>query len=448
MMSAWKNKRGFLLFLIGLISCIAYYFFAYHYVRTDLAQLGILYTVLFGLFFLLVHYFKDDFKSLTLLAILFRVTLIVAIPNLSQDFYRFIWDGRMILEGLNPYLYTPGSFIDIGKYPIHQAHELFQGMGHLSAGNHTNYPPLNQLCFVIAGLFSGSSISGAVIVMRVLIIIADVGTLLVGKKLLKSLQIPTSRIFWYILNPFVIIELTGNLHFESVMIFFLILSLYLLHKSKWKMAALVLAISISIKLIPLIFLPLFFKKLGFKKWILFCAIVGFTSVLLFAPFLSIEFVHNYTNTVALWFQKFEFNASIYYLIREIGYSYRGYNEIATIGKILSFTVLLFVLLAAFSKKNETTKGLIICMLFVLVSYFFTTTTMHPWYLATPLFLSLFTRYKFTLVWSLVIFLSYYTYANDSNINSYWVLLIEYGIVYSVFFYEVFSTSTCIKKNLT
>ncbi len=120
-------------------------------------------------------------------------------------------------------------------------------------------------------------------------------------------------------------------------------------------------------------------------------------------------------------------------------------RLLTIGKILSFTVLLFVILAAFSKKNETNKGLIISMLYVLVFYFFTTTTMHPWYLATPLFLSLFTRYKFTLVWSLVIFLSYFTYVNDSNINSYWGLLIEYGIVYSVFFYEVFSTSTGIKK---
>ena len=135
---------------------------------------------------------------LTWLAFIFRAIFLLSIPNLSQDFYRFIWDGRMIFEGLNPYLFTVESFISNNELPVEQALELFAGMGELNASHFTNYPPLNQLCFVIASLFSGKSILGSVFVMRLLIIAADFGTLHFGKALLEKLNIPIYNIFWYI----------------------------------------------------------------------------------------------------------------------------------------------------------------------------------------------------------------------------------------------------------
>jgi alpha-1,6-mannosyltransferase len=192
-------------------------------------------------------------------------------------------------------------------------------------------------------------------------------------------------------------------------------------------------------------LPLFFKKLRFKKWVAFCAVVVGITVLLFAPFISTEFLINYADTVALWFRKFEFNASIYYVLRAIGYTFRGYNEIAIIGKIISIAVILFVLVFAMLKKNMSTIGLIYSMLFVIAFYFFTTTTMHPWYLATPLLLSLFTKYRFTLVWSFVIFLSYFAYVNNTHQENYWLLIVEYSVVYAVFFYEIYTQKKDTKK---
>jgi len=440
--------------LLVLLSFLFYGTFAYDLVRTDYTKLIILYSTLFVLFYKLVQHFKSNTQFLTYLAFGFRAVFILAIPNLSQDFYRFIWDGRMILEGINPYLFTVESFISQGDFPVAEAQALRAGMGDLNASHFTNYPPINQLCFTIAALFAGKSILGSVFVMRLLIIAADFGTLHFGKALLEKLNIPIYNIFWYILNPFIIIELTGNLHFEGVMIFFLVWSLYLLYIGKWQFAALVLALSISVKLIPLIFLPLFFQwfmkrndknketstVLNFTRLIVFYAIIIMTTLLLFVPFYSSEFIHNYSKTVVLWFQNFEFNGSIYYIAREIGFLFRGYNEIAIIGTVTPILVILFVLIITFFRRNRTPIALITAMLLVLSFYYFTTTTVHPWYLATLLILSVFTKYKFPLVWSFVIILSYLAYVNlnkaDKSENL-WLITLEYAVVYGVFIWEVF-----------
>lgn len=459
--------------LLTVASLVFYTAFAYDLQRTDYVKLIMLYSVLFFLFYKLVKSCQHNIKFLTTIAFLFRAIFILAIPNLSQDFYRFIWDGRMILEGFNPYLYSVESFISSGSLPVNQAQELYTGMGMLNASHFTNYPPLNQLCFIFAGLFAGKSIVGSAMVLRLIIIAADFGTLYFGKKLLEKLNIPVYNIFWYVLNPFIIIELTGNLHFESVMIFFLIWSLYLLHIGKWQWAAVVLACSVSVKLMPLVFLPLFFQWFtstslsnqnviarsdrrgnliiwnrllrftrndvlkGMTRLIGFYLIIIIATLMFFLPFYSSEFINNYTKTVGLWFHKFEFNASLYYIAREIGYTFRGWNEIAIIGKATPLIVVFFILIITFFRRNKTMIQLITVMLLVLSFYYFTATTVHPWYVATLLILSVFTKYKFPLVWSFAIILSYLAYANSSNRENLWIIGLEYAIVYSVFIWEVF-----------
>lgn len=457
-MQFWKLYKVPL--LLTCVSLFLYWLFAYDLIRTDYTKLIVLYSALWLVFILLLKYAKNNIKFLTAITFISRAVFILAIPNLSQDFYRFIWDGQMLSIGFNPYLTTPNYQMSLGMLSgFPNQIELYNGMGPLNASHFTNYPPINQLCFVLANYFPGNSILSSVIGLRLIIIAADFGTLFYGKKLLERLQLPVKHIFWYILNPFIIIELTGNLHFEGVMIFFLIWSIYLLHSGKWKWAAVVFALSISVKLIPLLFLPLLFKyfknnnetlkpvqndklftQINFKTLLAFYTIVGLTTLLLFAPFFSSEFVNNYAQTVGLWFQNFEFNGSIYYLAREIGYLFRGYNEIAIIGKILPVLVFLFVMgLALFSKKI-TTKTLIANMLLAFTFYLFLSTTVHPWYVAMLLILSVFTNYKFPLVWSFVIILSYLAYININKMDkseNLWIIALEYTVVYVVFIWEVF-----------
>ena len=439
-----KNRTTILLVLICLLFYIA---FAYDLERSDFIKLITLIGILFFITNKIIQINKDCFWLLTGIGITFRLLFIATLPNLSQDFYRFIWDGRLISQGISPYLFTPENYIEDASNSfgviINQAQLLYNGMGSLNGSHFSNYPPVNQLCFSIASVFTEKSILGSVVVLRVIIILADLGILFIGKKLLVKLHLNPNQIFWYFLNPFIIIELTGNLHFEGVMLFFLIVSLYLLHQKKWLGAAFLLGISVSIKLIPLLLLPLYYKwfinnlNKGYFKLAVFYFIVLGTVILTFAPFLSSQFINNFSETIFLWFQNFEFNASIYYIIRWLGFKIVGWNMIAIIGKILPLFIILFILLFSFYRKNKSTQQLITSLLFGISIYFFLSTTVHPWYIASPLLLSIFTRYKFSIIWSLAVMLSYMAYSADGVSENLWLVALEYFVVIGFFIWEVF-----------
>lgn len=443
MLLSQKNKS----ILAVIISIGLYFLFAYHLDRTHFSELILLYVGSFIPFLYFIKKERSNFPFLVGISILFRLVFLFAIPNLSQDFYRFIWDGRMLLEGFNPYISLPEVFINERNFPIPQAIDLYEGMGALNGSHYTNYPPVNQLNFFLAALFSSKSIFGAAVVLRLQIILADIGIIYFGKKILELLKLPVHHIFLYALNPFIIIELTGNLHFEAVMLFFLVWSIYLLLRGSWIWAAIILGLSVSVKLIPLLFLPLFlqwftsktsknYNSSGFLKFISFVAIVIVVNVVLFLPFVSPDLISSYTNSVGLWFRNFEFNASIYYIARQIGYLFRGWNEIAIIGKIMPILTITFLVVITFFRKNKTPQQLLTAMLFGLSFYYFTTTTMHPWYLATLLLLSVFTKYRFPVVWSIVMILSYQAYANEPWQENLWFVGLEYLVIYGYLVFEL------------
>lgn len=450
----------------ALIAIAFYSSFAYDLERSDFTKLISLYGATFIITYLFIEKFKLSFWFLAGLGIIFRLVFLPAIPNLSQDFYRFLWDGRLVAQGISPYLFTPDMYFNevsssLGTI-VPQAKELYEGMGSLSGSNFSNYPPVNQLFFAVAALFAGKSILGSVILLRLLIILADIGILFLGKKLLEQMNLPIKNIFWFFLNPFIIFELTGNLHFEGVMLFFFIWGVFLLFKEKWFWGAVLIGVSISVKLIPLLFLPLFLKYfinidqtpkvlktfgVSFKRLLLFYLVIGLSVLLTFLPFLSSEFFQNYTATIGLWFQKFEFNASVYYIIRWIGFQVVGWNIIGTLGKILPVVVFLFVLGISFFRQHKHPQQLITSMLLVVSFYFLLSTTVHPWYVATPLLLSVFTRYKFPVVWSFIVFLSYSAYGKHGFSENLWLVTLEYIIIIGMAAWEMTnSRGLLLKKN--
>ncbi len=431
-----KRSRNLVLTGIFTIIIVGYFILGYYDSRENFILTAGLFAFLFAGYFLLLKDNNIPEKYLLAAGIIFRLLFLFSIPALSPDFYRFIWDGQIFLHGYNPYLHTPQELIAQPGFQIPNAQILFSKMGSLSAGYHSNYPPVCQGFFALAAFFGGKSILTTIIVFRLIILFCDLGIYYFGKKVLRHLSLPVKNIFIYFLNPLVIAELMGNLHFEGVMIFFLFVAFTFLCHKKIIPAAIFFAISISVKLVPLLLLPLLWRWFGFKKAIVFYIITGIMIILLFLPFFSIEFFNNYYNTISLWFINFEFNASIYYVIREIGFYIKGYDIIHSVGKIMPILIILYILLFSFSKKNLHIKSLFANMLLVLSIYFFLSTTVHPWYIVTLVSLSIFTRYRFALFWSVLVILSYFAYAQTPFQESSILLILEYGVVFAYFFWEI------------
>ena len=264
------------------------------------------------------------------------------IPALSQDFYRFIWDGNIQLLGINPFRFTPNELIDLIDFP--NAQLLFEKMGSLSNENYSNYPPLSQYLYQVMAYFNNDDIRFPVVALRGLYLIGEIFLFFGAKSLLERMELPTSYLSWYFLNPLVIVEGFGNLHGESLMLAFTLFAWLFCLKRKPLLGGLFMALAIGTKLLPLLLIPFFFRYLGIRKFTIFgVSILGF-SVLLWIPFWEGKMLENYTQTIQLWFTTFEFNGSLYNIVRAIGYEVKGYNIIRKLGKITPFITLGLVLL--------------------------------------------------------------------------------------------------------
>ena len=140
--------------------------------RHAFGQLFGLYSALFVVYFFLVKTIKNP-REIFFTGIFFRLLLLFSIPALSDDFYRFVWDGRLLINGFNPYTILPAEFIQSPDFQAVMGDKsIFQ---HLNSPNYyTVYPPLNQFIFAISAWLSQGSLFWNVVVLRVFIILATV----------------------------------------------------------------------------------------------------------------------------------------------------------------------------------------------------------------------------------------------------------------------------------
>ena len=428
-----KNPVGFFSFaLIFSLSIAAIG------VWIDRSQSGLLLVSFSSSFicYLLILQTKDSYWHLLTIGLFTRLILFMALPTLSDDVYRFIWDGNLLKSGIHPFAELPSHYVD---HPVVGANkELFNRLN--SPDYFTIYPPLNQALFWLSVQFGDSWLLSTNII-RAFLLLADIGSFFLLKSLLKLYTKDQHLAFWYFLNPLVILELTGNLHFEGLVVFFLLLGLYGYKKGqKWK-AISGFGLAVGTKLLPIIYLPaLFFLGLRNKKWWIPVA-SGLLGVLTISPMLDQTFIQGMTSSLDLYFRKFEFNASIYFIAREIGYWIYGYNNIAKIGpllSVLSFVSILLLSGVAAYKRWESPKA----FLFILCIYIVFGTIIHPWYIIPLIVFGLLSGYRFPILWSFLIFLTYLGYSKTGFELPMWIVVLEYITV------TIFAVSELKSKKLT
>jgi alpha-1,6-mannosyltransferase len=399
----------------------------------------LLLTGAFSLMFLLMAavYYRSDRKTSPIVwiaaGIFLRAIVLFSVPALSEDYYRFIWDGMLTMNGINPFAYTPAQIIDAGLQLPAIAPQLAAGMN--SPEYYSIYPAVCQGVFTASWFIAGESIFWNIVTIRLFIVAAESSTLILMYRLMASKGIDSRNLIWYALNPVVILELTGNLHFEALMISFLFLTWWLLGSGRFYGAAAAFALAVQVKLVPLILIPWLFFRFGFRQGIKWMLATGLIIAGLFIPFLSETVLSNFSDSLGLYFRTFEFNAGLYYGIREIGYWLKGYNIIATLGPALAIagTVAILAISLYLNYIHRSTFAVAVVIIFTVHLFF--ATTVHPWYIVTIIAFSVFSGFLYPVIWSVLLPLTYHAYSSYPYEESVPVVILIYCCVVAAVIYD-------------
>jgi alpha-1,6-mannosyltransferase len=394
---------------------------AYATERTDTALVLGCFGVLGASLLLQWAWMKADWRTLIAGGMLLRMLYLFATPALSDDVFRYLWDGHLTLEGISPYLLPPDRMPDAGPA------DLFGLMN--SRPYHSIYPPVLQGVFALAAKVGGDSILAGLIALRGMVLMAEMVTVLLMVRLLRIWHIDRRNLMLYALNPVVIVEFAGNLHGEVFMLPFLLGAMLLLAQGRWGWATLPFAGAVGVKLLPLMFLPFLPHRIGRPRAVLFGAMTTGLVALMYVPFLTDTLIADTLLTLRHYFALFEFNGSVYYLIREVGYWWKGYNIIGLTAVWLPRVVAGIILLIAWRDRDDSVRGLPRQWMWAWTVYYLFATTVNPWYVAVLAVFLPFVRYRFALLWVLLVPLSYHAYGADGVMENPWLITLQYLPVY-------------------
>ncbi len=429
--------------LLTVIFLFIIFYFNYHLPRTNFTSLVLLYGAGFAIYATLLQkpFLKqaNHFKWIIGLGILSRFLILFSFPNLSDDYFRFIWDGLLSNNGFNPYDFRPDTLMS--EISIQNKATFQMAFANMNSPNYFSvYPPINQYIFTFSTYLFPTNFKGAVIIMKLFMFCFELLSIFSIYKIAQNLSWNKNAVLWYALNPLIIIEFCGNLHFEGAMLAFLLFAIYLLTIKKYVLSAVIFSGAVLTKLHPLMLLPFIIKYLGWKKGIAYSIIVGIISVIIAAPLLipldqSLIRLDNVFTSLQLYFQTFEYNASIYYIARWIGFQIYDYNAIQIIGKLLmAINIIALGTLFLFQKKNL--KGLLLSIALAYFIYNLLATTVHPWYILSILPFALLINFKTPLFWSGIVILSYFAYSTPTWHENFYFLFIEYTFIFAVLIYEL------------
>ena len=123
----------------------------------------------------------------------------------------------------------------------------------------------------------------------------------------------------------------------------------------------------------------------------------------------------------------------------------GYNPIQILGPILSVVSFLVIIYVALRSKANSWESFFQSALATFFIYYLLTPIVHPWYIINLSFLCIFTRFRFPLVWSFMVILSYATYLSKNYEEKLVLTGLEYGIVITWFLFERYYLTTKYKK---
>jgi len=347
-------------------------------------------------------------------AIIFRLCLIPSDPSvLSRDMYRYIWDGRVQQEGINPYLYPPQA----DKLEHLRENQIYPKINRKDYP--TLYPAGAQIFFRIFYALVGSNVTA----YKGIMVFFDIATLLVLTALLRAYGFKASRIIVYAWNPLVIFEIAYSGHLEGLTVFLMAVALYLYTIHKKIPATMMLALSAAVKLYPALLLPAFLNRGARIKGITTFAA---TIIFLYLPFLGAGGKISGFLPVYLKNPYESFNLGVKNLLMRLipGLDY----YLLSLVFIIALVVAGLMVLLKDKKDIDVMRYayILVGSLMILMP-----ASLHPWYvvLIVP-FLAIYPNPAW-LIFTCTVTLSYLKYTSPQGIMPTWILLIEYLPLFSL-----------------
>jgi hypothetical protein len=206
-------------------------------------------------------------------AALFRLGIIFYPPYLSDDIYRYIWDGRVQAAGINPYRYVPAgeslaALRDDKIYPNINRRDSAQ----------TIYPPVAEAVFLLVTRFSES-----VTWMKAAMVGFEAVAIWAIVQLLISFGFARQRVLIYAWHPLAIWEFAGSGHVDALAIAFIALALLVRRNRGETLTGIFLACATCVKLFPAVLFPALYLRRSWKMPLAFAA----TILIAYLPYLSV-----------------------------------------------------------------------------------------------------------------------------------------------------------------
>ncbi|MDA0314003.1 MAG: glycosyltransferase 87 family protein [Bacteroidetes bacterium] len=379
---------------------------------------------------------KESFWLFLGLGVIFRVSIFFFAPQWSEDGVRFLWDGELLRQGQNPYFFTPAQVLaQQGEAEAGYRNQLFEELN--SPTYFSVYPPLNQAVFWVVAQIAQGHLEKGYWAIRCLLLLAEVGVFSLLWWLLSKFQLPQKQVIFYWFNPLVILEVVGNLHFEGLVLFFLLASIASLSRQKLGDSGMYLGLAIGMKLLPLLLALSFLFWREVRTSVRFWGLAIGIGLLCFLPLVVGGAWQNFFQSLQLYQGKFEFNASVYYLFRAMGYWWVGYNVIGVLTKIGMVITVFGVIWMSWKRSKATLEGMIGLWVQLYLLYFLLQPVVHPWYLLPGLALSILTRQWTFLLWSFGAIFSYQAYSQFPVEEKPFFLFLEYGLVFFGLYLDYF-----------
>jgi alpha-1,6-mannosyltransferase len=292
-------------YLLGVTLCVALTICSRHfgdrggpYFMVSLTIAGIVYLLAMREFFATPKFAPRVVVIGLLFAAVWHIAFLRLPPGADDDIHRYVWDGRLQMLGYNPYVVIPSD-------------PAVQGL-HTPETRNLNNPDLPSPYPAGAQLFfrSVSAIHESTFSFKVAFALCDLAIVFVLLDILRRTRHAAHLVLAFAWNPLLAIEVAGSGHIDIVGALLLVVSAAALLRRWRAVAAVALGLAVSVKFLPIVLLPLYWKRVRIRDAALAVAVVA----LLYVPFLN----HSSLNpgripigSLGTYVQSFRFNGPVF-----------------------------------------------------------------------------------------------------------------------------------------